>query len=316
MIMTVMFCAYIMIYKMGAGANQKVATQWANVYNDYLAGQFALVGNREGSRTTIFKDGPSDYFLYTSGRMHVQFAHWCLKLKPRCDPVTYLTSFLFSLIGWADPVKDRANISVTLDSNIKNRFVFAILDKSIAKDKYKKRFDLSKLTKLATVDLPTNLEVYTESQKLAEMVVAGQVSDILRRSSGLEMALVTYLPDFEPENLKLDGDLTVQVVYDVENPESASLFELPLALADAVAKLHMPVDVQNKLKKNIDGVAKAYAKRDAEDRAEQLAKKKAEAKRAEADRVKNLSSSEQRKFDEKERQREKKKELKKRTKRA
>lgn len=71
-----------------------------------------------------------------------------------------------------------------------------------------------------------------------------------------------------------------------------------------------------KLNKNKAELQKIFAKREAEDRAEEIAKKKLEAKRAQEDRIKNLSPSEQRKFDEKERIREKKKEQKKRTKRA
>lgn len=71
-----------------------------------------------------------------------------------------------------------------------------------------------------------------------------------------------------------------------------------------------------KLNKNKAELHKIFAKREAEDRADEIAKKKLEAKRAQEDRVKKLSPSEQRKFDEKERNRELKKEQKKRTKRA
>ncbi|KAI8069232.1 hypothetical protein BC940DRAFT_29479 [Gongronella butleri] len=308
---------FVAVYWFGAKANRAVASSWAETHNKYFLGQFSLVGDRaDSARTTIFKDGPADYFLYTSGRVYVQFAHWCLKLKPRNDPISLLTSTVFSMVGMADSVKDRADITVTMDSNTKNRFVFAIMDKSIAQDKHDKRYDLSKLTKLASTKLPSNLVVYTEAQKVAELLLAGQVGDILRDASGLEQVIITYLPDYEPARLKLDNDLTINVIYTIEDAKSTRLVELPMALADAIGSMNMPADVRTKLQKNSEGLRKEFAKREAEDRAEELAKKKADAKRAESERVQKMSASEQRKYDEKERIREKKKELKKRTKRA
>lgn len=59
-------------------------------------------------------------------------------------------------------------------------------------------------------------------------------------------------------------------------------------------------------------MVKEFSKRAAADRAEELAKKKADAKRAEEERVKKLSPAEQRKWEEKERARNMKKQQKKR----
>lgn len=60
---------------------------------------------------------------------------------------------------------------------------------------------------------------------------------------------------------------------------------------------------------------KEYAKIQAEERAEELLKKKADAKKAEEERIRNLSPAEQRKWEEKERAKELKKSQKKRVKR-
>jgi hypothetical protein len=48
---------------------------------DYLESQFALVGDKKSNeKSVLMMDGPADYLLYTSGRRHVQFGHWWLKV--------------------------------------------------------------------------------------------------------------------------------------------------------------------------------------------------------------------------------------------
>ncbi|KAI8339404.1 hypothetical protein BC941DRAFT_420393 [Chlamydoabsidia padenii] len=304
---------YVLIWWQGARTNLNEATRWASANTGYLDEQFSLVGS---GKATLVKDGPADYLLYTSGRRNVQFGHWWIKLKPRNDPITYLMSVVFALVGWVKPLKDRMDVTLTLNKELSNKFVFAILDKSIAKETHDKRFDLSKMTKIATVNVPSNLTVYAESQKLAELLLAGKTGDILRQSSGLESLIITYLPDYEPERLNADKEMKLTMVYDINNAQSSPLTSLPCALADTLGSMHLPIDVINKLNKNKAELHKIFAKREAEERAEEIAKKKLEAKRAQEDKIKTLSPSEQRKLDEKERNREKKKEQKKRTKRA
>ncbi|KAI8097171.1 uncharacterized protein BX664DRAFT_275715 [Halteromyces radiatus] len=309
---------YVLIWWQGSRSNLSQATKWTNANVRYFEEQFSLVGNKaNNNKVTLVKDGPADYLLYTSGRRNVQFGHWWLKLKPRNDPVTHLLTFLFSLVQWVKPVKDRVNVTLTLDKDIINhKFVFAILDKSIAKETHEKRFDLFKMTKIATANLPSHLVIYAESQKLAELLLNGKTGEILRQSSGLESLVITYLPEYEPERLNSDKELKISLVYDLKNTNSSPLVELPCAFADTIGSLNLPGDVTSKLNKNKAELQKIFAKREAEDRAEELAKKKAEEKRAQEERIKNLSPAEQRKYDEKERNREKKRELKKRTKRA
>lgn len=72
--------------------------------------------------------------------------------------------------------------------------------------------------------------------------------------------------------------------------------------------------IKNKLRKNREDVQKEYAKIQAEERAEELAKKKTDAKKAEEERIRKMSPAEQRKWEEKERAKELKKSQKKRSK--
>lgn len=99
------------------------------------------------------------------------------------------------------------------------------------------------MTKVASVNVPSNLMIYAESQKLAELLLQGKTGNILRQSSGLESLIVTYLPEFEPERLNDDKDLRLTLVYDVNDAKSSPLVELPCALADTLANLNLPADV-------------------------------------------------------------------------
>lgn len=99
------------------------------------------------------------------------------------------------------------------------------------------------MTKIATVNVPSHLTVYAESQKLAELLLNGKTGEILRQSSGLESLIITYLPDYEPERLNADKDLKLTMVYDLNNAQASSLIGLPCALADTLGNLHLPADV-------------------------------------------------------------------------
>lgn len=101
------------------------------------------------------------------------------------------------------------------------------------------------MTKIATVNVPSNLTVYAESQKLAELLLNGKTGDILRQSSGLESLIITYLPDYEPERLNADKDLKLTMVYDINNAQSSPLIGLPCALADTLGNLRLPADVSD-----------------------------------------------------------------------
>lgn len=75
---------------------------------EYLEKQFCLVGDKlTNEKSVLMMDGPADYLLYTSGRRNVQYGHWWLKMKPRNDVLTYFSTQVLSLIGYAKPANDR-----------------------------------------------------------------------------------------------------------------------------------------------------------------------------------------------------------------
>ncbi|KAI8147909.1 hypothetical protein BJV82DRAFT_593884 [Fennellomyces sp. T-0311] len=313
-ILSSLMVLFVAIWYAGSQANAGKAKSWVSSNIDFLEGQFAMIGNKR-EKATLVKDGPADYQLYVTGRRNVQFGHWWIKLKPRNDVLGWIVSLVLSLAGFADAPADKLSIDMTLDKEVNKGFVFAILRKDVAQSTRDGRYDLKTFARLAdSPKLPSNLTVYTEAQKLADLILSTKVSDLISRSPDFKSLIITSQPDVEPEKYKGDQDLKFHLVADLS--DRSEMVELACLLPDVIADLQLPADVKSKLNKNRDELEKKAAKQAAEERAEELARKKADAKKAEQERVKALSPAEQRKWEEKERARELKKSQKKRTKRA
>ncbi|GAA5809881.1 hypothetical protein MFLAVUS_003296 [Mucor flavus] len=314
-VLTVTFLALVFAWFQGKTTNLKKAKTWVNDQIEFLESQFALVGDKlSNDKSVLMVDGPADFLLYTSGRRYVQFGHWWLKMKPRNDILTFFTTQVLALVGYAKPSTDRVNLTMALDKSIPEKFVFAVIKKDLANELHKKRFDLKRVGKVASSKvLPANLTIYAETQKLADTILAGKVGEILAQTSDrLESLIISSLPEEEPEMFEADNFLTVSLSFLMPStPGFDPLVELACELPDVIGPLRLTGDVKSKINKNRDELVKEFSKKAAADRAEELQKKKAEAKRAEEERVKKMTPAEQRKWEEKERARSMKKQQKK-----
>ncbi|KAG2222576.1 hypothetical protein INT45_008695, partial [Circinella minor] len=305
---------FVVLWYSGSSANSAKAKHWIDSHIGYLEQQFALLGNR-AEKKTLVKDGPNDYQLYVSGRRHVQFGHWWINLKPRSDILGWAFSLITSFVGFGEKPADKLNINMTLDKELNKGFVFAILPKDTAQATRDGRYDLKQFTRLAdSRQLPSTFTVYTEVQKLSDQILSSKVSELIKNSPDFKSLIITSQPEFEPEKYKGDQELTFHLTADLS--DRTEMVELACILPDIINEINFTSDIKSKLKKNREELEKKAAKALAEERAEEIALKKAEAKKAEAEKVKALSPAEQRKWEEKERARELKKSQKKRTKRA
>ncbi|KAG2229581.1 hypothetical protein BDF21DRAFT_419852 [Thamnidium elegans] len=314
-VLSITFLALAFVWFQGKTTNLKKAKIWVNDQIEFLESQFALVGDKlSNEKSVLMVDGPADFLLYTSGRRNVQFGHWWLKMKPRNDILTFFTTQVLALVGYAKPATDRVNLTMALDKAIPEKFVFAVIKKDLANELHQKRFDLKRVGKVASSKvLPANLTIYAETQKLADTILAGKVGEILAQTSDrLESLIISSLPEEEPEMFEADNFLTVSLNFLMSSaPGFDSLVELACELPDVIGQLRLTGDIKSKINKNRDELVKEFSKKAAADRAEELQKKKAEAKRAEEERVKKMSPAEQRKWEEKERARNMKKQQKK-----
>ncbi|KAG1180160.1 hypothetical protein G6F70_001639 [Rhizopus microsporus] len=312
-ILVITFLLYAVAWYQGKSANLKRAKTWLGGQLEYLQSQFALVGD---GKSVLMKDGPADYLLYVSGRRHVQFGHWWLKLKPRNDMLTYFTTQVLSMVGQTKPVNDRVTLSMVLDKALPEKFVFAVIKKSESAELSKKRFDLNRVAKLGSSKaIPASLTVYTESQKLADLILSTtNVGKLISDASDrLEYLVISSLPADVPYRYENDEALTISLSFSMSNSNTLDpLVELACELPDTLSELKLTSDIRNQVNKNRESLRKEYAKRLAADKAEEAARKKAEAKRAEEERIKKMSPAEQRKWEEKERLRQLKKQQKKR----
>ncbi|KAG2215650.1 hypothetical protein INT46_006254 [Mucor plumbeus] len=310
------FVLYFFVWLRGKKANLNKAKGWLNGQIDYLQSQFALVGDKKSNdQSILMMDGPADYLLYTTGRRNVQFGHWWLKLKPRNDVLTLFSTQVLSMVtSVTKPATDRVELKLHLDKALSEKFVVGVVKKELAADLFKKRFDLNRVGKIASNKAIASSEytIYAETQKLADLILTPKVTDIINKSNGrLESLIISSLPDEEPEMFETDSYITISLNFLMPSSnEFDPLVELVGDLPDAISQLRLTGDIKTKVNKNREELGKEYAKKIAADRAEELAQKKAEAKRAEEERVKKLSPAEQRKWEEKERARNMKKQQK------
>ncbi|KAG1051951.1 hypothetical protein G6F55_001100 [Rhizopus delemar] len=311
-VLSITFLLFTLVWYQGKSNNMKKAKSWLGTQIEYLHSQFTLVGD---GKSLLIKDGPADYLLYVSGRRHVQFGHWWLKLKPRNDLLTYFTTQVLAMLGQVKPAADRVTLKLVLDRALPEKFVFAVMNKSESSELVKKRFDLNRVAKLGSSKaIPNSLTVYTESQKLADLILSTtRIGEIITSAADrLESLVVSSLPSEEPSKYENDGPLTVSLSFLMSSDKTLDpLVELACELPDVISELKLTADIRNQVSKNRDQLRKEYAKIIAAERAEELAKKKAEAKKAEAEKIKKMSPSEQRKYEEKERLRQLKKQQKK-----
>ncbi|CAO3668917.1 unnamed protein product [Umbelopsis vinacea] len=313
------FIAYLVIWYMGASKNVSVAKKWTGAHLDYLKTQFAHVG--DGSGNTLVKDGPSDYCLYTTGRRNMQFAHWWINLYPRNDITTAIYNRVSSLFGFEKAAQDHVTVTMTLDEATCENFVFAVLPQQVSKDLRADRFDLKKFTRVSQTNrLPDNLAVSSESNELTDLLLDGKVGDVIREAGdAFNSLIITCFPEHAPTELKESYPKTVTIDFNISdtNAEATTkLVQLVCELPDILNARcrNFKTEIKNKLRKNREDVQKEYAKIQAEERAEELAKKKTDAKKAEEERIRKMSPAEQRKWEEKERAKELKKSQKKRSK--
>ncbi|KAI8993701.1 hypothetical protein BDB01DRAFT_339960 [Pilobolus umbonatus] len=315
--MIIFFVVYVIVWFKGKTVNQNKARIWLDHQTEYLRTQFALVGDKVSSTTAVLiRDGPADYVLYTSGRRYVQYGHWWIKLKPRNDPFDYISSLVSSLLNSSSQsIADRITMHMLLDNTLEEKFVFAVIRKDLAPNMYKKRFDLTHVGKIASSNvISSKFIIYSESQKLADLILRTKVGQIIKKNvDRLESLVISSLPAVEPEHYETDEPIAVSLTFLM--PDKVDEFDpfvtLGSELPDVIHDLKLTSEVKSKVNKNREMLLKEFSKKKAADIAEELAKKKAEAKRAEEEKVKKLSPAEQRKWEEKERLRNLKKQQKK-----
>ncbi|KAF0427881.1 DUF1682-domain-containing protein [Gigaspora margarita] len=300
MAMIVMIVVYLIVYFIGKRANEAIAVKWMEKHIALLKENFSLVGNDKGS--SLIQDGPADYLFYLSGRRNCQFIHGRITLKPRHDILQIITNFVTSQFS-SKAVTDTVTYNVTMNDGAYDDFVFGITKKDRASDLRQSRYDLKTFTKQSNNNLlPNVFNVHSESVEISDTILSNRVIELLKASSQyLTYLIITDQPRIRPEKIIENKQKLLTVMHELPNDTSkfsdvTIITELVLTLIDFIpGQCSFRAETRQKFNKNREEADKVIQKNLAAERQEEIQQKKADKKRAEAERVAKLSPEEQRK---------------------
>ncbi|KAJ1912466.1 hypothetical protein H4219_005589 [Mycoemilia scoparia] len=331
----ILLTIYIANYVYGFKTNDKEAEKWVQPIEKVLKKHFYTVGPPSG-KSVLEYDGPSDRLFWASGRRNCQFIQGHLQLKPRQDLVGLLSE---ALANQGERLLVDIVLSKENDGSGGGRiedFIFAITPKKRATTIRRERYDINQFTRQESIQTNSTNKI---SAKLAIHSEHGEITQLMLKAPGiekiasgrnpiLEELIISDQPISEPKNLEetkvpekhlfaifklpnhkkgsggVEGRLQVQEALDI-------LINMVDYLVDSVK---LSSATKKKLEKARSEAYKGLAKKGELERQDQLAKIKADKKKAEQDRLAKLPAAERRKIEEKQRKREAKKSMSKRTK--
>ncbi|KAJ3332279.1 Coiled-coil domain-containing protein 47 [Blyttiomyces sp. JEL0837] len=321
--------AYIGFHFYGRKLNQDVATQWMQSSMHIWEAQFAHVGDEK--KYTLVRDGARDFIFYASGREFVDKVYGYIKLMSRWDLFTALAEYAIPNAQKTDIVE----IEITLNSTIEG-CVFAILNKNLAPNLIKARYDLQDFANARThprlpknqyvmvTDAPEFAAVVMEDEDIVTALWAstglsekgeGEAFDVPLIESIILTDQVAELPNSIEEMRNFPKVLRATFLIPPKEPtHAAALVKLLMNIVDLAGYANFSAECKTKLRKIRVACEERILKKQEEARKEELAKLKLEAKKKEEEKVGKLSAAEQRKYEEKVKKQEMKKKMKKMTK--
>lgn len=131
---------YLSFFLVGSKKNKQVARVWLESHLPVWKENFFVVGDENGK--ALVKDGPRDYIMYGSGRIHCRNAYAMIHLAPRQDA---MQSFSDYVLG--NKSGDKVTVTVALNDGESDGICFAILPRKKASAFVKERWDLDNFPK-------------------------------------------------------------------------------------------------------------------------------------------------------------------------
>ncbi|KAI9197408.1 uncharacterized protein BJ171DRAFT_520205 [Polychytrium aggregatum] len=332
--MLALIVVYLAFHYYGKSYNRKLATAWFKATLPVWEKNFAQVGSGNGARLQY--DGPSDYVLYATGRVHCRSIYGKVELKPRHDVLATALRFIMNRTGQTEQLYDNVTINVRLNTEESSNFIFTILEKSFADENLKQRWDLDTIpTKVKNlVGFPKEYVLLTDAPEFATLVwsdpqfqqaiYAGLGLDKSGKGTALkrpwlERIVLTDMPHQKPENkeelqqapktLSFTFRIPTDIETNAEAQESARvLSQMAMDFVDYLGQFgKLSQETQARLVKIRENAEYQVLKIEEEKRKQQLRDKKYAEKKARSDAIVNLPPEEQRKFEEKERKKDLKK---------
>jgi hypothetical protein len=132
---------YLAVAVAGRRRNQRTARALYDALGPLLARNFAAPASSSG----LIPDGPTDFFVFSTGRRALASLHTVLALRPRQDPLHWLFQSLWQLYDLRYHPRDRLSLDFLLDAPAFPDFVWAIVNKSELTTIKDARWDLVRL---------------------------------------------------------------------------------------------------------------------------------------------------------------------------
>ncbi|ODQ65260.1 DUF1682-domain-containing protein [Nadsonia fulvescens var. elongata DSM 6958] len=314
-----LIAAYVCLHYFGVSLNQKKADAWFASHEPTLAKQFYQVGVTPvgaANQKHFEKDSPTEFSTYATGRVNIANFIARIELKGRHNLVVlaleYIISFFFTIPAPVDRVEIRINPSN--DAQVED-FIFAVVNKDGMNDARQDNYYLS-LTRTSDSDkLPINFVFMSESAEITETVFSRELKAAVKGAENvLEYLAITDLPVDRPntlEGLKPQPRIILKTKLPTTEEEykvSSRIIEAALNLVDSLAsKAKWRPEVAKKIMATREAETKKIQKTLDAAKAEELAAKKLEAKKEQAQQSANLSPEAQRKAEQKRKEKEQRK---------
>jgi len=165
---------YLIYFFYGRSQNQNIALRWMKHVSPLLKLQFTKIYGNSGI-DYLLKESNNVFITKTTGRIHCVGAQFELNLKKRHD-------LLSILIGFISPSQDILKITVLMQANFMEPFVFAVIRRKNEKKFRKENRDMS-LAKNATGfhNLPQTLVCLSEIEELKTEFLTPELVNILQQ---------------------------------------------------------------------------------------------------------------------------------------
>ncbi|KAN0097646.1 Protein of unknown function (DUF1682) domain containing protein [Tylopilus felleus] len=305
---------YLAFALYGKHRNQRTANALYNAIRPLLDRNFSAPASSSG----LISDGPTDYFVFSTGRRALASLHTVFSFLPRQDPLHLFFQFLWQLYDLRYQPRDHLCLDFLLDSDTAAAvpdFVWAVVNKSELPTIKDNRWDLTFTRTAEHTSLPPSLSLMSEFADVTDALFKLHLSPSVTLPSLLATtSLLTYLrslsitdqPDERPQSAAsyvTQKHSSKRVILDISIPkhpdEILPLVDAAFALVDllAVGKVVLRPETRVKIRKVREDVEKEIKEEEGKEKKEEAAENKMTAKRkAEQDRIAKLSPAEQKKI--------------------
>ncbi|KAG9036489.1 hypothetical protein FRB95_008787 [Tulasnella sp. JGI-2019a] len=295
------------------------ASAWVEAHQNLYNSQFS----RPGTPDTVLADGPTDYFLFSTGRRTVAYLHTIIAFWPSHDLVQVVYETVNSIIDLSYSPKDTVTLDFQLSGPPSPGFVFGIISKLHMKNLRKERFDLMYFTKSSTnTALPAAVTLMSESADISDLILKSTAGTALLAKIAdpvvgkyLRSLIISDQPTERPTKGPIPADKRhTQVTLSLDLPPSSNLAvteSLVRAVFDLIdfldGKLSIREDIVRKLSNTRQALdvqlTKEVTETSTEEKEEAEEAKRAAKRKLEEEKFAGLTPEQQKKHEEKERQR-------------